>query len=120
MSALANIDTTKVIGRSGCPQVTMREKVAATSDLKTLVYESIPNTVTWGQVARIAIPGGGVMQRADFWPLWKRVMIRFDCGMGVSPGPGRSIRACALGILHAIESITITFDQQTVTISGGS
>ena len=86
MSALANIDTTKVIGRSGCPQVTMKEKIAATSDLKTLVY--IPNTVTWGQVARIAIPGGGVMHRADFWPLWKRAMIRFDFGLGVSPGWG--------------------------------
>ena len=72
MSALANIDTTKVIGRSGFPQVTMKEKIPATSNLKTLVYEYIPNTVTWVQVARIAIPGEGVMQRADFWPLEAR------------------------------------------------
>ena len=52
---------------------------------------------------------------------WKRVMLRFDCELGVSPGVGRAIRVRASGILHAIESITITFNQQVVyTINRGS
>ena len=123
---MANIDVTTVIGRSGAgPQVTMKEKITATSDLKTLVFEAIPNQISWGQIARISVPGGGIMTRANFFPLWRRMVLKFDCGLGATPGDAFynviSISMNALNFLHAIESISITVDQQLVhTVSGGA
>ena len=122
MSTLANIDPTSIVGRSGGgPQVTLKTKIAATPDLKTLTFESLPGRITWGQVARINIPGGAVLTRANYFSVWKSVLLRFDCGLGQIVGDVTGIRMNVLGFLHAIESISILADQQVIhTVDGGS
>lgn len=126
MSTLSNIDTVKIVGRSGGgPQITMQQKLTPDPECRTIVFESIPNKCTWGQVSRCNIPGGAVLTRANFFPVWKSVFLRFDCGLGANPGVAPAqvtgIAATCLSMLHAIESISIIVDQQIVhTVSNGA
>ena len=126
MSTLSNIDTVKIVGRSGGgPQITMQQKLTPDPECRTIVFESIPNTCTWGQVSRCNIPGGAVLSRANFFPVWKSVFLRFDCGLnatpGVAPAQVTGIAATCLSMLHAIESISIIADQQIIhTVSNGA
>ena len=82
-----NIDLTTLRGVSGGgPQKTLATKIQAFPDTKTLVFESIPSNCSWGMVSRTMVPGGSQIQRANFWPLWRRVLLRFDCGLGAPVG----------------------------------
>ena len=60
--SLSNIDTVKIVGKSGGgPQITMQHKLTPDPECKAIVFESIPNNVTWGQVSRCNVPGGAVL-----------------------------------------------------------
>ena len=121
MSA-ANVDHTSVVGVSGCTQVTLKEKVQAFPDLKTLTFEGIPSSqIKWGMVSRISVPGGGQLERSNFYPVWRNMKLRFDCGLGQVVNFVTGIKMCPLGYLNAIESIALTVDnQELMTVSGGT
>ena len=111
-----NIDLVTLRGVSGSgPQKTLGTKIPAFPDTKTIVYEGIPNQVTWGMVSRVMMPGGSSLQRANFFPLWRRMVLRFDCGLDTPVTAGvTNIRMHPLCILNCIEEITLSADNQVV------
>ena len=118
-----NIDVAVLRGVSGAgPQKTLGTKIQSFPDTKTIVYEGIPNQLTWGMVSRIMMPGGPQLQRANFFPLWRRMMLRFDCGLDTPVTEYIThIRMHPINILNCIEEITLLVDNQiVVSLQGGT
>ena len=111
--AASNVSEVPLGVSAGGLQATLKEKIPPYSAEKKLVYPAIPQEATWGQVIRVSAPAS-ITVRADTFPCWRRVLLRFDAGLRALAGDVTECCMSPMGHLMAIDSIACYFDNVKV------
>ena len=111
--ATSNVSEVPFGVSAGGLQATLKEKIPPYSAEKRLVYPATPQEATWGQVIRVSAPAS-ITVRADTFPCWRRVLLRFDAGLRALAGDVTECSMSVMGQLMAIESIACYFDNVKV------